>query len=311
MAQTQTEIRQMLEEFGLRPQKMFGQNFLVDHNLLRALVDLSGVRPGDAVLEVGPGTGTLTDVLLEAGATVLAVEIDHGLMRLLEQRYANHPRLRLLRADVLAGKHQIEPQVLAAARELGPGGIQLVSNLPYNIATPLICECLMQALAAARGEVQAVRFGRLTVTIQRELAQRLSAPVGDEAYGPASVLTGLLGRIELGKRLPATAFWPPPSVVSQMLAIDPVAPPPEILGDAQTLRKLVMWAFGQRRKKIGSTTRRAGAPFSAEAIDRALAAAGVDPDSRPERISPPQFAAMGAEISRLEAGDRRLEERPE
>jgi 16S rRNA (adenine1518-N6/adenine1519-N6)-dimethyltransferase len=297
MAQTQTEIRQMLEESGLKPQKMFGQNFLVDHNLLRAVVELSGVSAGDTVLEVGPGTGTLTDALLEAGANVLAVEIDHGLARLLAARYAAQPRVRLMRADVLAGKHRINPDVLAAAGEMSPAGVHLVSNLPYNIATPLICDCLLQSLAAARGRPGAVRFIRLTVTIQREVAGRLMAGADDEAYGPASVLVALLANVEAGKKLPATAFWPPPNVVSQMIRIDPVAPPPDVLGDPAVLRQLVNWAFSHRRKKIISTGRRTGAPFRPEAIEAALAAADVDPDSRPERITPRQFARMAAELA--------------
>ena len=305
MAQTQNEIRQMLEESGLKPQRMFGQNFLVDHNLLRAVVELSGVGPGDCVLEVGPGTGTLTDELLEAGATILAVEIDHGLFRLLSQRYADQPRVKLMRADVLASKHHINEEVLAAARELSPAGVHLVSNLPYNIATPLIADCLLQSLAAARGEKDAVNFLRLTVTIQREVAQRLMAQADEEAYGPASVLVALLAKVEAGKKLPSTAFWPTPSVVSQMIRIDPVAPPREVLGDAAVLRQLVNWAFSHRRKKIISTGRRKSAPFAAEAVEAALAAAGVDPDSRPERITPGQFAQMAAALS--EAGGPRLE----
>lgn len=281
----------------MRPQKMFGQNFLIDHNLLNALVELSGVKAGDWVLEVGPGTGTLTDVLVEAGANILAVEIDHGLFRLLENRYAGKPQVKLMCADVLANKHRIDEKVLDAAREWC-GGISLISNLPYNIATPLICDCLLQSLAAKRGDMTAVNFLRLTVTIQREVAERLVAKTDEEAYGPAAVVTELLAKIEPGKKLPATAFWPVPNVVSQMLKIEPLAPPVEELGDVAVLRQLVNWAFSHRRKKIVSTGRRTGALFSAEAIEKALAAAGVDRDSRPERISPQQFARMAAELTK-------------
>jgi 16S rRNA A1518/A1519 N6-dimethyltransferase RsmA/KsgA/DIM1 with predicted DNA glycosylase/AP lyase activity len=110
----------------------------------------------------------------------------------------------------------------------------------------------------------------------------------------------------MGKKLPSEAFWPTPSVVSQMIRIDPVLPPTDVLGDSATLRQLVNWAFSHRRKKIISTGRRKSASFPPEAIEAALAAADVDPDSRPERITPPQFAKMAAELANW-AGGRRPE----
>jgi 16S rRNA (adenine1518-N6/adenine1519-N6)-dimethyltransferase len=299
MPQTLTEIREMLRAAGLRPRKMFGQNFLIDHNLLRAMVELANVSPGDVVLEVGPGTGTLTDELLAAGATVLAVEIDRGLAALLEQRYAAAERRpRLLHCDVLAGKHEINPQVTGAIREMAPGGAALVSNLPYNIATPLVCDCLLSSIAAHRGDAQAVKFASLTVTVQREVAQRFTAGVGDENYGPVSVLVGLLGKVTLGKRAPGEAFWPRPAVSSQMLRIDFTAPAKDRPADVGELVELLSWAFQQRRKKMGAASRKGG-PLPPEAMAKALAQAGIDANSRPESLAGEDFVRLAEEIHGL------------
>jgi len=288
----------MLETAGLRPQRMFGQNFLIDSNLLRCVVELADVGPGDVVLEIGPGTGTLTDELLAAGATVLAVEIDRGLAALLADRYAEQPRLHLMNCDVLAGKHAINPEVLAAANQLGPGGIHIIGNLPYNVATPLVCELLMLAVAADRNQEPHLRCTDLTVTIQREVAQRLAAGPDDKAYGPASVLVSLLAAVHLGKRLGPEAFWPRPQVASRMVRIDANPPPVEQAPDVRAVQKVATLAFGQRRKKIAALTRRRDLPWPPEACSAAMAAAGIDPNVRPERITPEQYARLAAELSR-------------
>jgi len=297
MAQTLTEIRAMLQQAGLRPLKQLGQNFLIDHNLLAAVVDLAAITPGDVVLEVGPGTGTLTDELLATGARVLAVELDAGLARLLERRYASNESLTLLHADILAGKHALNGEVLAAMGELTAGPVKLVSNLPYNVAVPVVCECLVQSAAARRSVAGGGRFDSLTITVQREVALRLAAPAGSGDYGPASVLVALLGEVHLGKRLGPQAFWPRPKVESQMLRIDAIGANPEVVPDIPVLRQLLNWAFGHRRKRIGSRGRFRQAPWPPERIEAALAAAEIDPGCRPEMIEPARFAKMAAALS--------------
>ncbi len=297
MAQTLTEIRAMLEEAGLRPQKMFGQNFLIDHNLLRSVVELSGAGSGDAVVEIGPGTGALTDELLAAGARVLAVEIDRGLAELLLRRYEGRDDFRLLHCDVLAGKHAINPEVISEANRWGSGTVRIVGNLPYNIATPLVCELLLLATAAARGAEGGLGCQSLTITVQQELADRLAAGAGDDAYGAASVLIALLGRVELGRKLPPEAFWPRPKVVSRVMRIDVTPPTLETVPDAKALRDLTALVFGHRRKKIGALPRRSPVRFSTEAWLAALAAAGARPDDRPDNVAPEQFAKIAATLA--------------
>lgn len=300
MPQTLREIRAMLEEANLRPQKMFGQNFLIDHNLLAQLVELAEVRPGHAVLEVGPGTGTLTELLLDAGAEVVAAEIDRGLAALLDRRFGDRANCRLMCVDVMAGKHALNPAVLEALRGLGRPA-NLVSNLPYNIATPLICECLLSSLASHRGQADAVRFERLTFTVQREVTQRLTAGAGQPQYGAVSVLTALLGEATLGRELPPQAFWPRPAVVSRMMRIDFRPPDPHVVPDIGRLRQVLTLAFSQRRKQIGSAGRRGDWAVGAEAFAAALAAAGIEPTSRPEEVSPQAFAALARELGRTES----------
>lgn len=305
MPQTRTEIRALLERAGLRPQKMFGQNFLIDQNLLARLVALADPRPGEAILEVGPGTGVLTEPLLAAGATVLAVEVDRGMARLLAERFAGEANLHLLHADVLAGKHAIAPQVLRRLADLageGPPAAKLVSNLPYSIATPLVSECLRLSLLSQRGQapqgVPPVRFTSLTFTVQREVADRFAARPDDEAYGPVSVLVALLGACTQGPLAPPEAFWPRPTVTSRMMRIDVRPPAPDHLPDLDVLQRVLTAAFSQRRKRLGTAGRRSGGAFTPEAFAAALTAAGVDPDARAEHVSPEAFARVAAILSR-------------
>jgi len=284
--QTLTEIRHLLAEAHLRPNKQFGQNFLVDRNLMGKVLDLADLTGTEHVLEVGPGTGSLTEELLARAANVLAVEIDHGLAAVLRERLGHRPGLRLMEADILCGKHALSPEVLAAL----PGTVHVVANLPYNIATPLIALCLCASHAARSGRSpQASTFQRLTFTVQREVADRLAAGPGSKTYGPLSVTVALLGRITPGPVVPAAAFWPPPNVASRIVRIDfdPVAAAD--LTDTDVLRRLLVLAFSQRRKQIGSVLRRKDAAWPADALAGALQAAGIDRTARPERVAPGQF----------------------
>ncbi len=293
MPQTLTEIRAMLASAGLSPQRMFGQNFMVDHNLLGRLVALAEPGPLQRVLEVGPGTGTLTEELLATGAEVLSVEIDRGLAGLLRDRLGNHERFHLLHTDALAGKHRIAPAVLETLAGLGDGPAKLVSNLPYNIATSLIVECLL--LGRPGHEDAPVRFESLTFTVQREVTERLVAGPGSGAYGPVSVMVALYGQATLGPLLPPEAFWPRPTVTSRMMRIDvrlaDAGPDPRALSAVLTA------CFGQRRKRIGSVGRRRGSPWDDATFSAALASVGIDGDQRPEQVAPAQFAALSQTLA--------------
>src|SRR5437667_1845582 len=145
MAQSKHEIQAILATAGAQPRHRFGQNFMIDQNLVRIVADAGEIAPGDVVIEVGPGTGTLTEEILTRGAQVVAVEIDRELARSLRERFINEARFQLIEGDALAGKHELNAELIAAidaARERG-SKTKLVANLPYNIASPLIVDLLL------------------------------------------------------------------------------------------------------------------------------------------------------------------------
>ncbi|MFW6133806.1 MAG: 16S rRNA (adenine(1518)-N(6)/adenine(1519)-N(6))-dimethyltransferase RsmA [Planctomycetota bacterium] len=294
--QTLSEIRGLLDSAGLAPRRRLGQNFLIDRNLMGKLLDLAGPLSGRTVLEVGAATGSLTEELLarcaDEGGRVVAVEADPRLAGLLRRRLADARRLTLLQRDVLAGKHEIADDVLDAT---GPRA-SLVSNLPYNVATPLVAEALAVTWRTRRGRARTpCAFDRLTFTVQQEVADRLAAAPGCGAYGPVTVAVALLGRVSSGPAVPPEAFWPRPKVASRMLRID--YDERDAPRDLDVLRRLVATAFAQRRKRIGSLAKRCGADLDAGAVAAALEVAGIDPDARPEAVAPGRYRAAADALS--------------
>jgi len=287
--QTCTEIREILTDAGLSPNRRLGQCFMIDKNLLGKILELAEPAGDRTVLEVGPGTGTLTEELLSRAGRVVAVELDRGLADVVRRRFSGLDNFVLIEGDVLAGKHALSPAVKAA---LG-GSADLVANLPYNIATPVLAECLVESWQAACGRrTDCVCFDRMTFTVQQEVARRLTARPGEGAYGPVSVLVGLLGRLTAGPRVPASAFWPAPRVASRAIRIDFDAPMASQVRSVEVLRTAVMLSFAHRRKQIGSILKRSDGPFEPEALRSALSAAGIELTCRAERVSPERFCAF-------------------
>jgi len=264
--QTLTEIRAILAARGIGPKHRFGQNFLIDQNHLRRFVDASGIGPGSMVLEIGPGTGTLSEEILARGAELVAIEIDRDLAALLRMHFASKPRFRLVEGDCLDRKRAISAEALAA---LGGRPFTLVANLPYQAASAVMANLAIEE--ACLGQF---------VTIQREVADRLLAGAGGEAYGPISVTMALLAEVELVAVLSPGCFWPAPKVTSAMVAIRP-------RGGARAVEPwgefsaFVQRVFGQRRKQLGAILGR-----------EAVAAAGFDPVRRPETLSPAEWIAL-------------------
>ncbi len=288
--QTLSEIRELLAEAGQEPTKRFGQNFLIDANLMAKLIELADMDSAQTVLEIGPGTGSLTEELVARAGRVVAVEIDRGLAALLQRRLGGQGNLTVLQADALAGKHKLAPEVLAALAQTGRAN--LVSNLPYNVAVPILINCLNESWRSLRTPGQAVRFSRLTFTVQRELADRLVADMGSSDYGPVSVLVSLLARSTPGRILPPQAFWPPPKVHSQMVRLDFDETLAEQVKDLPTLSALLGATFQHRRKKISTAGKRRDCPFDEQRFLAGLGTCEIDPDSRPEQVSPEQFRRL-------------------
>lgn len=264
--QTLTDIKRLLDERGLAPKKALGQNFLVDANLVRKLVAASGVGPGELAVEVGPGTGVLTEALLEAGADVIACEMDTGLAALLRDRLGPDDRFTLIEGDCLARKTELNAELAAA---VGDRPFRLVANLPYGCATPLMLT-LLTRFPACSG---------LYVTIQQEVGDRLAAgPERSKAYGAISVVAQALARVERVATLPRECFWPRPDVTSVMMALprraDPLEPDP---ARWPGLARTAAGVFAQRRKQLGSILRRLGA-------DESVLPPGATASQRPEEL---------------------------
>lgn len=280
--QTLSQVRALLDSAGLSPQHRFGQNFLIDLNLMRKLLDAAEIGDADVVLEVGPGTGSLTELLLATGARVVAAEIDRGLQELLRSQFAGNERFCLVAGDALAGKHAVNAEVLAAMRERVPGdggGYKLAANLPYQIATPLLLDLLLLDRPLAR----------MACTIQKEVAERLTADAGGDAYGPVSIIMAALADVQWIAKLPPTVFWPRPNVDSAMVLITPKRRDECGIADVAAFVDLVRRAFLHRRQ----TMRRIVSRWeNAEAAVSAMTRLELDSNLRPGDVRPAEWRSL-------------------
>lgn len=269
------EIRALAAELGVRPTKALGQNFLHDANTIRRIVRVAGVSPGEVVVEIGPGLGSLTLGLLESGARVVAVEIDAVLAGALASTVAVHQpsavgQLSVVQADALRLTGLPDPQPSA-----------LVANLPYNIAVPVVLH-LLETLPSLRHGL---------VMVQAEVADRLAAPPGSKTYGVPSVKAAWYASADRAGTVPRAVFWPVPNVDSGLVRL--TRRPPPTLPDGVTradVFTVIDQAFAQRRKMLRSALASwAGSPAAAEAV---LDAAGIDPTARGETLDVTAFAGI-------------------
>jgi 16S rRNA (adenine1518-N6/adenine1519-N6)-dimethyltransferase len=285
--QTLTQIREILARFSARPVHRFGQNFMVDLNTLRRVVDAAHIPASATILEVGPGTGSLTEELVARANKVVAAEIDRNLSAHLREHFADEPNFSLVEGDVLAGKHAIAPAVLDAVAPK----CHLVANLPYNIATPLIAEMLNESHASLTRP--GVCFEQMTFTVQKEVARRMGAGVDDPSnYGNVSILIGIFAEVKLGKVIPPGAFFPPPKIDSQIVRIDFSPIKAARLQSLDTLHALLRQCFTQRRKHVLTTAKSRAAAFDKAQLAAALDAASVPYDRRADNLSPEEFLAV-------------------
>ena len=269
MSQTRSEIDSLLRRHEVRPRRRLGQHFLADRNLVAKMVDLAGDPDRSRALEIGPGTGTITRALTEAGFAVTAYEIDE--------------RLRPVLGESLAGLDvdlRFEDACRLDMDELGAGTCWvLVSNLPYQVGTSILLDLLQQADG----------LGRCVVVAQREVAERLIAGPGSKAYGLPSVIAAMYAKPRLEFRLPPQVFFPAPRVESAAVSIQRVAPPAPLRSLAV---RVASKAFRNRRKMIRSSLR----GFLPAPAPEILSRAGVDPTRRAEDLDSDSYLAIASAI---------------
>jgi 16S rRNA (adenine1518-N6/adenine1519-N6)-dimethyltransferase len=268
VAQSKRDIQDSLTALGTHPKHRFGQNFMIDANMVRLIADSAALSSADTVIEVGPGTGTLTGELLARAGNVIAVEIDRDLSTHLRQHFADQTHFRLIEGDALAGKHELNAELLTAISSAA-GPVKLVANLPYNIASPLVIDLLISGVTT------------LVFTVQKEVADRLRAGANEEAYGPLSVIVQRLSKVEVLRTLPPGIFWPPPKIDSALVRL---TRDDQTEGRAREFSRFVQSVFSFRRKTLKRALTEAG--HDAEPI---LQKTGFDPALRPETFSPEQF----------------------
>jgi 16S rRNA (adenine1518-N6/adenine1519-N6)-dimethyltransferase len=266
--QGKTTIQGLLAEYGLRPNQSYGQNFLVDPNVIRRIVRLADISSDSNVVEIGGGTGTLTGALAATGARVIVYEIDAGLVRVLEDSVGKLPNVEIRHEDA----SQVDLQ-----GSLGHGSWSLIANLPYNVGTGIVLDALRHA----------PMIDRFVIMVQREVADRLLADPGSRSYGIPSVVRALHASGSIAFTAPPSVFYPTPSVESTVVDLVRHSAP----GHEEQAIELATVAFGQRRKMLRRSL--AGiVPDTASVLERC----GIDPTLRPEDISPDGFVTIATEV---------------
>ncbi|WP_182379564.1 16S rRNA (adenine(1518)-N(6)/adenine(1519)-N(6))-dimethyltransferase RsmA [Nocardioides sp. WS12] len=279
------EVRELAARLDLRPTKQRGQNFVIDANTVRRIVRESGVAEGEVVLEVGPGLGSLTLALLDAGADVTAIEVDKTLADELPATIAafapdHTDRFRVVLADALA-----------VTEIPGPAPTALVANLPYNISVPVLLH-LMELLPSLQHGL---------VMVQAEVADRLAAPPGSKTYGVPSAKAAWYADVRRAGAIGRNVFWPAPNVDSGLVAWTHRPPPTDQVTREQVFA-VIDAAFAQRRKVLRGVLR--GIAGSAEAAEAALLSIGIDPLTRGESLGIDEFVAITIALDAQSGGDQ-------
>ena len=261
--------RHILKTFNLRASKRLGQNFLIDSSVVQRIVEAAEISAGDEVLEIGPGIGTLTQGLLEAGAKVTAVELDKKLPAVLEKTLEGYENFKLIQGDIL--KVDVE--------KIMPPNFKVVANLPYYITTQILLTLLEKKLPVTK----------IVTMVQKEVAERMTAAPNSKIYGAMSVAVQFRADVQIAFEVPPSAFVPRPEVTSAVVVCN-VRESPFKVSDEEFFIKVVRAAFGQRRKTLINSL--VGAGFNREKILAALELANIPPTLRAENLSIADFANL-------------------
>lgn len=289
--QTKTFLLERFREMGIRPATRHGQNFLIDLNLVQLIIDSADLTADDVVLEVGTGTGSLTAMMAERAAAVVTVEIDSHLFELASEQLFDLPNVTMLQLDALRNKNNIDDRVMDAIGEhlaAAPNRrFKLVANLPYNIATPILSNLLL-----ARHVPHS-----MTATIQKELAERITALPSTKDYSALSVWIQSQATAEIVRLLPPSVFWPSPKVTSAILniVVDPARQ--EQIANLPFFHQIVKALFLHRRKFLRANVLAAmKRHLNKDAVDSVLDEMGFAPDTRTEQLDVPTLIRLADKL---------------
>lgn len=285
--QTKQQIQHLLASAGARPNKRLGQHFLIDLNLMRLLVDSAHIKNSDIVLEVGCGTGSLTEALADKAGMVIAVECDKALAKIAKRQlalYRSAPdNVRIINTDILETKSTISRTVTKAiqlCRKKYTGRILLVANLPYSVAAPVMLNLI-------------VMVDGMYVTVQKEVAQRITAEPGEKHYGPLSIFLAATGDVKMLRVLKPTVFWPRPRVDSAMLSFVRRKAKAGRIKNMELFNNIVRLFMQHRRKMLKSCTKFArGKPAEINNWPEIFEQCSIDPTQRPDQLSPEDYIAL-------------------
>ena len=284
--QTKQQIQQLLASVGISPNKRLGQHFLIDLNLMEKLVDSANIHNNDIVLEVGCGTGSLTEALAQRACKVIAVEVDGTLAKIAKRQLAKAENVEVINTDILENKNTISGTVTGAiepAREKHPGRFLLVANLPYNLASPVMLNLITGPTAA----------DSMYVTVQKEVAERMTAASGGKDYGILSILLSATGDIKTIRVLRPTVFWPRPQVDSAMVSFVRKKEKVSRIQNMEVFSEVVNLFMRHRRKMLKGCTRlAAGKLAEIHSWPKIFEQCCIDPHHRPEQLSPEDYIAI-------------------
>jgi len=306
--QTKREIQELLSAAGVSPNRKLGQHFLVDLNLMRLLVDSARIGRGDIVLEIGTGSGSLTEALVEQAGQVVTVELDPTLAGIARSQLADAANVQIINTDVLSSKGTINPLVAGALAEaqarlrctgpIGPihpaGPVQnrtlLVANLPYDVASPVMINLV-------KGPVT---VDAMFVTVQKEVAERMTAASGSREYGTLSIFLQATGAVETVRRLKPSVFWPAPAVDSAIVCYLRDWDKSHGIFDMELFGAVIGLFIGHRRKMLRACIKEVPPGLGSRDLWlRIFERHGVDPTGRPEELAPEQYVALANSCHQL------------
>ena len=273
---------EILNKYNLSAQKRYGQNFLIDSNVLRKIVESAGVTKEDTVLEIGPGIGTLTQFLCEAASKVISVEIDKAMIPVLNDTLSEYDNITIVNEDIL------KVDILKLLKENGAKSVKVVANLPYYITTPIIMELLEKDAP----------IESITVMIQKEVAERMQTGPGSKDYGALSLAVAFYSKAEVKMTVSPNCFIPRPNVDSAVIRMDKLKEPPVSVKDRDLMFKIIKGAFEQRRKTLtNALSHSVSFKTDKEKVEEALEKMGKKTNIRGEELNLSEFAVLSDILS--------------